>query len=116
MTKTLPGIHGVLGSYLTPPAETHVSRPAGSAGERVITDQQPREPRNIQRMAARRGRPLRKLGATAGPKEKTTLRLSAALMSDYRDWSWDQRCQLGELVERALADYRSRHRRESPEV
>ena len=36
------------------------------------------------------------------PKEKVTLRLDAELVADYRDWSWDQRCQLGELVEQAL--------------
>ena len=33
-------------------------------------------------------------------------------MDEYRDWSWEERCQLGELVERALSQYRSRRTRQ----
>ena len=42
------------------------------------------------------------------PKEKVTLRIGKGLMDEYREWSWDERCQLGELVERALAQYARR--------
>ena len=51
---------------------------------------------------ARLGRPPGRAAGTSRPKEKVTLRLDAELVADYRDWSWDQRCQLGELVEQAL--------------
>ena len=44
------------------------------------------------------------------PGDTVTLRIDAELISDYRDWSWEKRCQLGELVEHALADYRRRRR------
>ena len=37
-----------------------------------------------------------------------TVRIDARLAAVYRDWSWDQRCQLGELFERALRAYRSK--------
>ena len=30
-----------------------------------------------------------------------TLRVSCELIAEYRDWSWEAKCQLGELVERA---------------
>ncbi len=35
-----------------------------------------------------------------------TLRIARDLIAEYRDWSWEARCQLSELVERALATYR----------
>jgi hypothetical protein len=57
-------------------------------------------------MQARRGRPPGKKTGDAAEKEKVTLRLNKELMDDYREWSWDERCQLGELVERALSQYR----------
>ena len=41
-------------------------------------------------------------------KEKVTLRLSSELMAVYRDWSWDERCQLSDLVERALVQFSKR--------
>jgi len=40
-----------------------------------------------------------------------TVRLSKELMDEYRDWSWEERCQLGELVERALGQYRKQRSR-----
>ena len=35
-----------------------------------------------------------------------TLRIDAELIAQYRDWSWEERRQLGELVEQALRAYR----------
>jgi uncharacterized protein (DUF4415 family) len=61
------------------------------------------------RIQARRGRPPGQKAGEAADKEKVTLRLSKELMDEYREWSWDERCQLGELVERALTQYR-KHR------
>jgi hypothetical protein len=33
-------------------------------------------------------------------------------MDEYREWSWEERCQLGELVERALSQYRKQRARQ----
>ena len=44
------------------------------------------------------------------PKEKVTLRISTALIAEYRDWSWEARMQLSRLVERALLHFREQHR------
>ena len=46
----------------------------------------------------------------ATPKEKVTLRITSTLVASYRDWSWEARSQLSQLVERALADYHEQHR------
>ena len=61
---------------------------------------------------ARRGRPPGKAPATATPKEKVTLRITSTLVASYRDWSWEARSQLSQLVEQALADYHDRQRRQ----
>lgn len=62
-----------------------------------------------KKLVARRGRPPgNKSGASVG-KEKVTLRIDSTLIADYRERSWDQRCQLGELVQKALEFYRRRN-------
>ncbi|MBW3599730.1 MAG: hypothetical protein KY475_20975 [Planctomycetes bacterium] len=45
------------------------------------------------------------------PKDKTSLWISAEVMDDYREWSWEEHCTLGELIERALEAYRRRRGR-----
>jgi uncharacterized protein (DUF4415 family) len=102
MSKTIPGIKDVLGGYVT-------TQPIPAVQDA------PTQPKTLQskiptRKRARLGRPPGKSSNDSPAKEKATLRISTELMSEYRDWSWDERCQLGELVERALADYRRRHR------
>jgi len=32
------------------------------------------------------------------------------LIDSYRDWTWQARCQLSHIVERALAAYHEQHR------
>lgn len=59
---------------------------------------------------ARQGRPPGRQSGKGTRKAKATLRVSAELMDDYREWSWEERCNLGELVERALEEHRRRHR------
>jgi len=44
------------------------------------------------------------------PKRKVTLRLPNDLIDEYRDWSWEARCQLGELFEKALVAFVEAHR------
>ena len=58
----------------------------------------------------RRGRPPGTVYAPRPHKEKVTLRITASLVARYRDWSWEARSQLSQLVERALLDYHDRER------
>jgi len=59
-----------------------------------------REPQAITgAQRARVGRPLARSLRRAGRKEKVTFRINSDLIAQYRDWSWEARCQLGELVE-----------------
>ena len=111
MSKQLAGIQGVLGNYVTPRA-VEASPPASDKASptKTATSSVKSAANSQRRKSARLGRPPGKSKETTRPKEKATLRIDAELMSDYRDWSWEERCQLGELVERALADYRRRHR------
>ena len=110
MSKKLAGIQGILGTYVTSPDHAHsVSDTKRSPQPPFLDERRPGKQR-APRKPARLGRPPRKTKGISPRKEKATLRIEAKLMADYRDWSWEQRCQLGELVERALADYRHRHR------
>ena len=131
MAQKLKGVGGVLGGLISPdPAESDSSEPVAkpatapptpepvppkaaepteAAATAVNTRQKPAE-----RPVARRGRPPGKQAGDAADKEKVTLRLGKALMDEYREWSWEERCQLGELVERALIQYhKNRHRQKS---
>lgn len=81
------------------------SRPGRSRPIPVVTDAA-----GTPIAATRRGRPPGRGSVTAGPKEKVTLRITSALVASYRDWSWEARSQLSQLVERALADYHEQHR------
>lgn len=111
MSRQLAGIQGVLGNYVTSNS-AEASSPASKPTPRpkAANSSVKRSAKSQPRKSARLGRPPGRSSQNSPPKEKATLRIDAELMSDYRDWSWEKRCQLGELVERALADYRRRHR------
>ena len=127
-SKPLKGVGGVLGGLISPEptiyrnARTGVQHRPGMVAE-PAGDEQPAAPgvkARIRhsahaRIHARRGRPPGSKTGEGVDKEKVTLRLSKELMDEYRDWSWDKRCQLGELVEEALSQYRSRRTRQRSE-
>jgi hypothetical protein len=61
------------------------------------------------------GRGVRQIEAGGGNRNRPRRRakhdyvwLDASLIAEYRDWSWDARCQLSTLVEEALLAYRNR--------
>jgi uncharacterized protein (DUF4415 family) len=106
--RTISGISGVLGEIISPaPTSTespsHKQSSAGSRKPQLAGTPVPTAPR---RRRARLGRPPSKTTRHQGTKEKVTLRIPCDLIAEYRDWSWEARCQLSELVERALANYR----------
>ena len=105
----IAGISGILGELIgnSPGGETE-----GPNAQTAIGEQSPRSrtspatnPPKQPRCRARLGRPAGRGQCTEGPKEKVTLRINADVIACYRDWSWEKRCQLGELVEQALATY-----------
>jgi hypothetical protein len=59
---------------------------------------------------ARRGRPPGPRPEASIRREKVTVWLRAELIAQYRDWSWECRCQLSSLVEIALEEYHGRRR------
>jgi uncharacterized protein (DUF4415 family) len=122
--KQLKGVGGVLGSLLSPSStQTVTPEPENKPAEPARSEQtespavspakaRPSAPARTQ---ARRGRPPGKKTGEVSEKEKVTLRLSKELMDEYREWSWEERCQLGELVERALTQYRKNRSRSRTE-
>jgi hypothetical protein len=105
------GIAGLLDQILsashanTLPRSHTRPRPGPSRAGRDAID-----PAGTPTTAARRGRPPGKASSMGAPKEKLTLRITSTLVASYRDWSWETRSQLSQLVERALADYHGQHR------
>ena len=105
--QPLPGIDGVLDNLLTPgrahalPNANTKSVPLNHARVSAAPDSG-----SSRASGARRGRPLGPQRREGGLKEKVTFRISCELATAYRDWSWEARCQLSELVEQALVAYR----------
>ena len=129
MAQKLKGVGGVLTGLIS--SEPAQPAPPEAATPPVIEEQPPEaekldatEPPALSpqidkprqkpqgRIAARRGRPPGQKPGEAADKEKVTLRLNKELMDDYRDWSWEERCQVGELVEKALLQYRKHRSRQ----
>lgn len=107
--RPIGGITGVLGELIAPSAVAAASpRPEQpSHADRHFDPVAVREWQTVGGpRRARLGRPQGRSVRHAGPKEKVTLRIDSGLIAEYRDWSWEARCQLGELVERALTAYR----------
>jgi len=125
----MKGVGNVLGGLLsdrTPvvespqvrgPAEPEAAPSALTSGETAVKPESREEPKGKPfpkaRAAARRGRPPGQKAGETVLREKVTLRLSGELMAEYRDWSWEERCQLGELVERALIHYQKQRQRKA---
>jgi len=111
--KSLRGIDGVLGDLLSPPPrnvdganetsqQTEPPFPSAPVSRRVTVSD------SSCLRGARRGRPLGRQRGVRCPREKVTLRISSTLASEYRDWSWEARCSLSALVEKALVEYSRR--------
>ncbi len=97
--RRITGIGGVLGEII-------------SDDEPTPKSSKPARDRPEKRSHARAGRPPGKVSAKAQPREKLTVRIDAELVETYRDWSWDARCNLGELVGRAMRIHLKNRRRD----
>ncbi len=110
----LRGIDGVLRNLISSPIQNTSNAnvtvqqaktplPSGPVAQRATAS------RCSAVQGARRGRPFGRQRDVRCPKEKVTLWISSELATEYRDWSWEARCSLSALAEKALADY-SRYR------
>ena len=113
--KQIHGIDGILGDLISAPCQqraravetTHLveeatpSTPAGSP---------PAENDGGSVQGARRGRPFGTRTSADTSREKVTLRIPSSLIAEYRDRSWEARCSLSSLVERAMIEHRRRFR------
>ncbi len=113
--KSIHGIDGVLDGLIStaskkPMRAGTITRPAKKPFKRESSAEQPRNNHSDNVQGARRGRPLGRHDGLRSPKDKVTLRISSNLATEYRDWSWEARCSLSSLVERALVDYRRNRR------
>ena len=97
--KRLPGIDGVLGNLISSSSQKTARSPNID-----------RQPKHENPQGARLGRPPGKSGDGRSPKEKATFRISSDLIAEYRDRSWEARCTLSGLVEKAMIEYRQRFR------
>ena len=117
MAKTrLSGIDGVLQGLLSSvPGSPGAFFHGSTTQSPVITQRSPNsegsQKRGLPRHTTRCGRPVVQSGNPQQSKQKVTFRIRAALVDEYRDWSWEARCCLSELVERAMLQFRKRHRR-----
>ncbi len=112
--KSIDGISGVLGELISPaptPAEAPPKKQPPAVRQRADPANASNTPAAPRPQRARLGRPPGSDMRHTGPKEKVTLRIPSDLIAEYRDWSWEARCQLSELVERALLSYRNSRRR-----
>jgi len=99
------GITGLLDGILSPAQKAHPNHPSARRPKtNRRTPESPSTPTPHFPVRVKRGRPPGKGIATA-PKEKVTVWITSTLIADYREWTWEARCQLSHLVERALADY-----------
>ena len=104
--QRLPGINGILDSLLSTdhaPAGPGPNKEWAAPEHPCLSDAV--DPHSARKKSARRGRPLGPHGCQGGPKEKITFRISYELATAYRDWSWEARCSLSTLVEKALREY-----------
>jgi hypothetical protein len=103
--------YGKAGSALRT-APLQVEKPNVSPANEVgNTSKEPKS--KSEKVRARVGRPPGITNGSRSQKEKATMHVNAALLDYYRDWSWEARCNLGELIERAMVAYKDKRNRTS---
>jgi uncharacterized protein (DUF4415 family) len=128
-SKRLAGIDDVLSHLISTPTEGSSKHSTSTSGEGESAPSKPgnrkqkdartektskktHEIDNSQHIQnARLGRPPAAKSTPQAPKEKLTVRIPRDLAAEYRDWSWEGRCSLSSLVERAMLEYHKRSSR-----
>ncbi len=100
--RRITGIGGVLGEIISDDPPTFGSSDPAPSSSQL-------KPK--RKSHARAGRPPGRVQAKTRRREKLTVRIDAELVDKYRDWSWDARCNLGELVGQAMRIHLKNRRR-----
>lgn len=104
------GVAGLLDGILSPARQEEACTHSDiQPKKKVLTNRTAMGPALPPVTSVRRGRPP---GNTAriAPKEKVTVWITSNLIAQYRDWTWEARCHVSHLVERALIAYHKQHR------
>jgi len=110
-TTQVRGITGLLDGILSPATRPAPDLPKRDHRTDHALDETPTAAFAMPlRTAVRRGRPPGK-PRVSPPKEKVTVWIERGLIDSYRDWTWQARCQLSHIVERALTAYHAQHHR-----
>jgi hypothetical protein len=108
--QKLGNINGILDQFLSVKRQdAEVGKPTLAAGN--TSKEKPRAnslPSPEKPVQVRRGRPPGKTSENIPPKEKVTLWINRDLIAQYRDWSWEVRCQLSPLIEEAMQEFRKK--------
>lgn len=113
--KPLSGIDGVLGNLLSDPARNagmacEATGPTHGPSKPAMVTLRPADDNSGLSQGARVGRPPGTQANTSTSREKVTVRIATRLIAEYRDQSWEARCSLSRLVERAMSEYRRQFR------
>ena len=100
---TVQGVNGVLQALLTEPTAEKPSRLKQPVKRK-------KAPCKLSATKARTGRPPQSM-SHGTERQKVTFRIRPDLIEGYRDWSWDARMSVSQLVEAALDDYFTRRGR-----
>ena len=111
--KPVNGVAGVLGELISMPAAAVSEEPAEerTQSETVAPTTARSSPPTAKKSRARVGRPPGKSLSQSESKEKLTIRVDSDLAATYRDWSWEARCQVGELIQQALRRFLSQRQK-----
>jgi hypothetical protein len=105
-TPQIRGVTGLLDGILSPARQLVPDCPHARQPKNTPPTNESRPPStSLFPVPVRRGRPPGN-GARTSPKEKVTVWITSTLIADYREWTWEARCQLSHLIERALVNYR----------
>lgn len=93
------------------------SKPVEKLETKTTKDRRKTEPKaDVERKIEEPARSMTPTGRPAGKKDgegplkrRATLWLPVELVEAYRERTWQERCHLGELVERALREYEDRN-------
>ena len=95
---TVQGVNGVLQTLLTEPVKSANERESPRKRIKTVSSDRPAT-------KARLGRPPQS-SASSTARQKVTVRIRPDLIDAYRDQSWEARCSLSRLVEKAMSEYR----------
>ena len=100
--RDITGVAGFFNDYEEGPGRQK-PRPESRIDGQPVKEEK-KQPETTPR--ARVGRPPGVTSGSRSEKAKATMHINRALLDYYRDWSWEARCNLGALIERAMIAFK----------